>query len=134
MTSACAVVLTETVDITELARVYRKMHAPDLHLADHRDPSVEERLRWTAEAPGFAATVATVDGEVAGTAIGVFQTYEPAADPIGEHYPVREGDFGIHLFLAPADPPIAGFTVRLRRPGDDPGEDRPARLPGPLRA
>ncbi|MDG4823372.1 GNAT family N-acetyltransferase [Asanoa sp. WMMD1127] len=45
-----------------------------------------------------------------GEPIGIFQTYEPAEDPIGAHYPVREGDFGIHLFLAPADPPRPGFT------------------------
>jgi RimJ/RimL family protein N-acetyltransferase len=42
--------------------------------------------------------------------IGIFQTYEPAADPIGEHYPVRAGDHGIHLFLARADPVVPGFT------------------------
>jgi penicillin amidase len=47
------------------------------------------------------------------TPVGIFQTYEPAADPIGEHYPVRDGDFGIHLFLAPADPPIPGFTAAI---------------------
>ena len=41
---------------------------------------------------------------------GIFQTYEPEHDPIGEFYPVRPGDFGIHLFLAPADPPVHGFT------------------------
>ena len=45
-----------------------------------------------------------------GTPVGIFQTYEPDADPIGGYYPVREGDFGIHLFLAPADPPVPGFT------------------------
>ena len=39
---------------------------------------------------------------LAGTPVGIFQTYEPAADPIGEFYPVRDGDFGIHLFMAPA--------------------------------
>lgn len=42
--------------------------------------------------------------------IGIFQTYEPDADPIGEHYPVRAGDYGIHLFLASADPVVPGFT------------------------
>ncbi|MEU8301554.1 GNAT family N-acetyltransferase [Micromonospora sp. NPDC048909] len=41
---------------------------------------------------------------------GIFQTYEPAADPIGEFYPVRDGDFGIHLFMAPAAREIPGFT------------------------
>ena len=47
---------------------------------------------------------------LSGKPVGIFQTYEPAADPIGEHYPVRDGDFGIHLFLAPAEPPVPGFT------------------------
>ncbi|MFI7024081.1 GNAT family N-acetyltransferase [Micromonospora sp. NPDC049900] len=33
--------------------------------------------------------------------IGLFQTYQPAADPVGERYPVRPGDIGMHLLLAP---------------------------------
>lgn len=41
---------------------------------------------------------------------GIFQTYEPAADPIGAYYDVRAGDYGIHLFLAPATTPVPGFT------------------------
>ncbi|QSB12809.1 acetyltransferase [Natronosporangium hydrolyticum] len=46
--------------------------------------------------------------------VGIFQTYRPAADPVGEHYPVQPGDLGIHLFLAaPATAPIAGFTGAL---------------------
>ncbi|MDG4823373.1 GNAT family N-acetyltransferase [Asanoa sp. WMMD1127] len=64
------VAVTDTVDIAELARVYRDVHAADLHLADHSDPTVEDRLRWTAEAPGFAATVAHVDGKLAGAVLG----------------------------------------------------------------
>ncbi|MEV0717478.1 GNAT family N-acetyltransferase [Asanoa sp. NPDC050611] len=44
---------------------------------------------------------------------GIFQTYEPAADPIGAYYPVEDGDFGIHLFLAPAEKPRPGFTGTL---------------------
>ncbi|MEV6490316.1 GNAT family N-acetyltransferase [Actinoplanes sp. NPDC051633] len=47
---------------------------------------------------------------LAGTPVGIFQTYEPAADPIGEFYQVRDGDFGIHLFMAPARTEIPGFT------------------------
>jgi GNAT superfamily N-acetyltransferase len=65
-----AVKLTHSVDIGELAEVYRKVHAPDLHLVDHSEPTVEQRLIWTAEAPGFAATVAYVDGRAVGTVMG----------------------------------------------------------------
>ena len=64
------VVLTDTVDLGRLVAVYAKVHAADLHLTDHRDPSVEDRLRWTAEAPGFAAAVAYVGDELAGAFMG----------------------------------------------------------------
>jgi ribosomal protein S18 acetylase RimI-like enzyme len=64
------VVLTDAVDIDGLAGVYRRVHAADLHLVDHRDPSVEDRLRWTAEAPGFAAAVGYVGDEPAGAVLG----------------------------------------------------------------
>ena len=49
-----------------------------------------------------------------GTPVGIFQTYEPVADPVGECYPVEPGDIGIHLFLAaPGDREIPGFTGAL---------------------
>jgi GNAT superfamily N-acetyltransferase len=63
-------VLTEQVDIAELAKVYRQVHARDLHLVDHTEPSVEQRLEWTAQAPGFAATVAYVADQPVGTVMG----------------------------------------------------------------
>jgi ribosomal protein S18 acetylase RimI-like enzyme len=68
--TSVTVALTESVDIAELSRVYRDVHAADLHLIDHSDPTVEQRLAWTAEAPGFAATVAFVDDKLAGTVMG----------------------------------------------------------------
>ncbi|MEU8261611.1 GNAT family N-acetyltransferase [Micromonospora sp. NPDC048999] len=46
-----------------------------------------------------------------GRPVGLFQTYEPAADPVGECYDVQPGDFGIHLMVAPPDGgPEPGFT------------------------
>ncbi|MEV4536401.1 GNAT family N-acetyltransferase [Asanoa sp. NPDC049518] len=68
--ASVTVAVTETVDIAELSRVYRDVHAADLHLVDHSEPTVEERLAWTVEAPGFAATVAHVDGKLAGAVMG----------------------------------------------------------------
>ncbi|MDG4765714.1 GNAT family N-acetyltransferase [Solwaraspora sp. WMMD406] len=62
--------LTDQVDITELAAIYRQVHATDLHLIDHTEPSVEQRLEWTAQAPGFAATVGYVDDRMVGTVMG----------------------------------------------------------------
>ncbi|MFJ6197531.1 GNAT family N-acetyltransferase [Micromonospora sp. NPDC092111] len=38
-----------------------------------------------------------------GRPVALFQTYEPAADPVGECYDVRPGDFGIHLLIGPPD-------------------------------
>jgi hypothetical protein len=37
-----------------------------------------------------------------GTPAALLQTYEPAADRVGECYEVREGDIGVHLLIAPA--------------------------------
>lgn len=49
-----------------------------------------------------------------GAPVGIFQTYQPEADPVGEAYPVRPGDVGIHLFLAaPRLRPIPDFTGTL---------------------
>ncbi len=32
--------------------------------------------------------------------VGIFQTYQPEHDPVGERYDVQDGDFGIHLLFA----------------------------------
>lgn len=48
-----------------------------------------------------------------GTPVAIFQTYEPSADPLGEFYDVRAGDLGVHLFIAPTDTPVTGFSQRL---------------------
>lgn len=46
--------------------------------------------------------------------IALFQTYEPAHDPVGERYDVQSGDFGVHLLIGPMDGPAEpGFTGHL---------------------
>ncbi|MFD1829585.1 GNAT family N-acetyltransferase [Streptomyces desertarenae] len=46
--------------------------------------------------------------------VALFQTYRPEADPIGEYYDVRPGDFGFHLMVGPAEgEPEPGFTGTL---------------------
>jgi penicillin amidase len=42
--------------------------------------------------------------------IGVFQTYDPAADPVAECYDVRPGDFGMHLLLDAEGRDLPGLT------------------------
>ncbi|GGR47847.1 GNAT family N-acetyltransferase [Streptomyces roseolus] len=51
--------------------------------------------------------------ELDGEPVSIFQTYEPAADRVGECYEVEEGDIGCHLFLAPSTAPSPGFTAGL---------------------
>ncbi|MFE2385819.1 GNAT family N-acetyltransferase [Streptomyces misionensis] len=57
------------------------------------------------------AHLVTKDGAPA----ALFQTYEPAADRVGECYDVRPGDLGVHVLLAPADPggPRPGWSHAL---------------------
>ncbi|MGC4892386.1 GNAT family N-acetyltransferase [Micromonospora sp. DT31] len=43
------------------------------------------------------AYLVMLDGEP----VGLFQTYQPEADPVGERYPVGPGDVGMHLLLDP---------------------------------
>ena len=61
--------------------------------------------------------------------IGVFQTYEPSRDPVGEHYPVQPGDVGMHLLLDAGDRTLphvtsAVFPALLRHLFTDPAHTR----------
>ncbi|MFG2573684.1 GNAT family N-acetyltransferase [Streptomyces sp. NPDC048481] len=40
--------------------------------------------------------------ELDGVPVALLQTYEPAADRVGEVYPVEDGDIGVHVLIAPA--------------------------------
>ncbi|UZX04647.1 acetyltransferase [Arthrobacter sp. CDRTa11] len=60
---------------------------------------------------------------------GLFQTYEPLQDPVGEVYQALPGDTGLHLLLAPATQPVHNFTPILisgliRYLLSDPAKDR----------
>ncbi|WP_089154404.1 GNAT family N-acetyltransferase [Micromonospora sp. NBS 11-29] len=46
-----------------------------------------------------------------GEPVGLFQTYQPEADPVGERYPVRPGDVGMHLLLNPPRGLARGLTA-----------------------
>jgi len=54
------------------------------------------------------AHLATLDthhallAELDGAPVALLQTYEPAADRVGEVYPVQDGDIGVHVLIAPA--------------------------------
>ncbi|MFF8862062.1 GNAT family N-acetyltransferase [Streptomyces sp. NPDC015139] len=74
---------------TQVAEIYAHMAALDTHHAH----------------------LVTKDGAPA----ALLQTYEPAADRVGECYDVRPGDLGVHLLLAPAgaDGAHPGWTAAL---------------------
>ena len=64
-----------------------------------------------------------------GRPVGIFQTYLPAHDPVGECYPVRPGDIGVHLLLCPGVRPPRGlaaglFPMLIRFALADPSRDR----------
>ncbi|MER6915086.1 GNAT family N-acetyltransferase [Streptomyces sp. NPDC000594] len=49
-----------------------------------------------------------------GVPVALFQTYDPAADPVGECYEVQPGDFGVHLLIgASGGEAERGFTGGL---------------------
>jgi siderophore synthetase component len=43
----------------------------------------------------------------------LLECYDPAHDALGAHYPVVAGDRGMHVLVAPAATPIAGFTLAV---------------------
>ncbi|NYE41402.1 penicillin amidase [Streptomyces fulvorobeus] len=68
------------------------------------------------EAYTFLDSLTTHHGYLAlrgGVPVAIFQTYDPAEDPLGECYEVRPGDFGVHLFVGPGDSTEPGYTGRL---------------------
>ncbi len=48
-----------------------------------------------------------------GEPVGLFQTYRPEADPVGERYPVQPGDIGMHLLLNPPRHYVRGITTAI---------------------
>ena len=70
---------------------------------------VLEVYRFVESLETHHAFLVLLDGEP----MALFQTYEPLHDPVGEAYPARAADIGMHLLLAPATRPIPHFTPRL---------------------
>ncbi|QCW78104.1 GNAT family N-acetyltransferase [Streptomyces sp. S6] len=77
-------------------------------MADHTAEQVRKIYEFVDSLPTHHAYLALRDGVPA----ALFQTYEPDADPVGECYDVRPGDFGIHLLIAPAEGEgaVKGYT------------------------
>ncbi|WP_232679015.1 GNAT family N-acetyltransferase [Nocardioides sp. R-C-SC26] len=78
-------------------------------MADHTVEEVREVYQWIADQPTHAAYLVRADGRV----VALFQTYDPRAEEIGDHYEYEAGDIGVHLMMAPADPPVHGLTAHV---------------------
>ncbi|MEV7606587.1 GNAT family N-acetyltransferase [Paenarthrobacter sp. NPDC089322] len=78
-------------------------------MLEHSREDVLEIYEFLDSLETHHAFLVVLDGEP----LALFQTYEPLHDPVGEAYPAREEDIGMHLLLAPATRPIPHFTPRL---------------------
>lgn len=45
--------------------------------------------------------------------VALTQVYDPRYEEVGNKFAVKEGDIGLHLFIAPSDMNIAGFTQNV---------------------
>lgn len=45
----------------------------------------------------------------------LMECYSPDHDEVGEHYPVKPGDIGMHFMVGPAEEPVPGFTRDVLR-------------------
>lgn len=78
-------------------------------MVDHDVEQVREVYRFVDGLSTHHAFLLHVGDQPA----GIFQTYQPEHDPVGECYPVEPGDLGMHLLLAPARERVPGFTERV---------------------
>lgn len=83
-------------------------------MGDLTEEEVRAIYTYIQEQEHLAAYVLDLDGHP----VGLFQTYDPAIDEIGEWYDRRPGDVGVHLLLA-ADPARAGHTHEVIASGMD---------------
>ncbi|MFF0118675.1 GNAT family N-acetyltransferase [Micromonospora arida] len=88
-------------------------------MGSHTLEEVREIYAFVDSLPTHHAYLIMVDGEP----VGLFQSYQPEADPVGERYHVQPGDVGMHLLLSPdrrlarsltnvAGPAVARFLFR----------------------
>ncbi|WP_394553670.1 GNAT family N-acetyltransferase [Agromyces sp. MMS24-JH15] len=78
-------------------------------LGGHSREELAEVYRFVDSLETHHAFLLRRDGEP----VALVQTYEPAHDPVGECYEVREGDVGLHFFLGGRGAPTAGLTTRV---------------------
>jgi hypothetical protein len=106
-----------TVRITTLvpgdfARIHswtRGPYAEFWGMTQHTLDEVAEIYTFLATAESHRAYLMHLDD----TACGILQTYEPSADVVGDAYPVRAGDLGMHFLVAPLRRRPSGLAAVL---------------------
>lgn len=98
------------VDVdADLPLLHAWLSAPRAHaweLVGASPEDVAREYRRMAAAPGEDAWLVSENGEP----LALLETYDPARSPLAEVWPVRDGDAGLHLFVAPSTRPVPGTT------------------------
>lgn len=93
-------------------------HLPDIYrwvtqayarfwgLNDSTVAQVDDEFKRLLALPDYQIFVGLIDDR----AECLVEYYNPAHDDIGQHYPVRDGDQGMHILLSPPDQPRHGFS------------------------
>lgn len=76
------------------------------HLVGASQQAVAAEYRRMTDEPSETAWLVRENGHP----LALVETYDPACSPLAEVFPVRDGDAGLHLFMAPADQPVSGMT------------------------
>ncbi|WP_458526832.1 GNAT family N-acetyltransferase [Onishia taeanensis] len=96
----------------DLPRVQAWVSEPRAHFWGMQEQSLQETETFYAEMQASTHAHAFI-GLFEGEPAFLVEVYDPAQDPLGEQYPVVEGDVGMHFLVAPTDTPRAGFSTAV---------------------
>ena len=78
-------------------------------MSDYTVEEVREVYEWIDAQDTHAAYLVLLSGNP----VALFQTYDPRAEEIGQHFDVQDGDLGFHLLMGPADERVPGLTAAV---------------------
>ncbi|GIF10194.1 GNAT family N-acetyltransferase [Actinoplanes teichomyceticus] len=77
-------------------------------MLDHTVEQVRDIYAFVDSLDSHHAYLIRIDAQP----VGIFQTYQPEHDPVGECYDVLPGDFGVHLLFSAGDRHLPHLTSR----------------------
>lgn len=84
-------------DADEIYGWTRDEYARFWGMREHDRETVRAIYAYLNESPHHSAQLWWLDGRP----VGLTQTYDPTAEAVGECYPVRRSDLGVHFLVAP---------------------------------